>query len=211
MKLKENSPIRALVLCLLMCPFDLTLAAVEQGQRSDDAPDRADAGDAASIWPPLRARTGLWLVRESLMQVAGIKSPEGRVWSENTTDRVSRVCYGTRDTRDWWVSQVRSRLFLIGAIMPDGAGAVRVKANETWSPERDSTWLWVIRRDEEDAFAITENNMITVDGVPWFSRTIINGTRLGDCPPGMADFAEEVVSEEFSPPPLGVKRPEKLP
>jgi hypothetical protein len=206
-----NPAKRIFTLCLLVCAIDPSLAAEGQGQRAEEAPDHSDAGAAAVIWPPLRARMGLWLVRESSLLVAGIKSPDGRVWGESTTDRVSRVCYGTRDTRDWWVSQVRSRLFLIGSIMPDGTGAIRVKANEIWDPERDSTWLWVIRGDEEDAFAITESNMITVSGVPWFLRTIINGTRLGDCPPGMADFAEEVVSEEFNPPPPGMKHPEKSP
>ena len=211
MKSKTNSATRAFALCVLICPIDLTFAAEGQGQRSEDASDRADRGITTSIWPPLRARTGLWLVRESRLQVAGTKSPDGRVWSESTIARVSRVCYGTRDTGDWWVSKVRSRLYLIGSVMPDGTGAVRVKVNETWSPERDSTWLWVIRGDEEESFAITESNMITVDGVPWFSRDITTGTRLSDCPPGMADWAEEIVSEEFNPPPPGVKRPEKSP
>lgn len=211
MRSKTNLATRAFVICLLICSVEPALAAEEQGQASQVALDRADAGNRTSIWPPLRARTGLWLVRESSLQVAGTKSPDGRVWSESTIARVSRVCYGTRDTGDWWVSRVRSRLFLIGSVMPHGTGAVRVKANETWTPERDSTWLWVIRGDEEDSFAITENNMITVDGVPWFSRDITTGTRLGDCPPGMADWAEEIVSEEFNPPPQSVKRPEKSP
>lgn len=211
MKSKTNSATRAFALCVFVCLIDLTLAAEGQAKRSEGAPERADAGNGTSIWPPLRARTGLWLVRESRLQVAGTKSPAGRVWGESTSARVSRVCYGTRDTADWWVSKVRSRLFLIGSVMSDGTGAVRVKANELWSPERDSTWLWVIRGDEESSFTITENNMITVDGVPWFSRDIITGTRLGDCPPGMAAWAEEIVSEEFNPPSPDVKHSEKSP
>lgn len=199
----------AFALCVVVCGVDLTLAAEGQVQRREGAPSRADRGSTEAIWPPLRARTGLWLVRESRLQVAGTKSLDGRVWGESTSARVSRVCYGTRDTADWWVSKVRSRLFLVGSVMSDGTGAVRAKANELWSPEQDSTWLWVIRGDEENSFTITENTMITVDGVPWFSRDIITGTRLGDCPPGMAAWAEEIVSEELSPsPPGGTRRGE---
>jgi hypothetical protein len=101
--------VATIVLALLLHSHGVerALAAEGQGQGIVKAPDRADAAGTTSIWPPLRARKGLWLVRESSLQVAGIKSPDGRVWGESTSGRVSRVCYGTRDTRDWWVSQVR--------------------------------------------------------------------------------------------------------